>query len=90
MVIGTEGTTRVFLSYKGMPVLVSPEQCLAPNNDEVKLFELMVFDANHNDLLNHVKQYNTQNSFIGECGPSQDIHGLGRDPAFAEARVCTT
>ena len=66
LVIGTEGTTKVYLSYRGMPVLVAPEQCRAPSKDEVELFEWMVFKADQADLLHKFRRYNTQNGFIDE------------------------
>ena len=71
LVIGTEGTTKVFLPYRGMPVLVAPEQCRAPSKDEVELFEWMVFEADQADLLHKFRKYNIQNGFIDERGPGE-------------------
>ena len=70
LVIGTEGTTKVYLSYRGMPLLVAPDQCRAPSNDEVELFEWMAFEAEQGDLLDKFRRYNTQSGFIDERGPA--------------------
>ena len=83
LVIGTEGTTKVYLSYRGLPVLVSPEQCRMPSRDEVEMFEWMQFEADNTNLLEKFRKYNTQNGFIDER--KKDREGL-EPPTQKKAR----
>ena len=66
LVIGAEGTTKIFLSYRGLPVLVSPEQCRQPSADEVEMLGWLEMEEDSKSLVEKFRKYNTQNGFIDE------------------------
>ena len=66
IVLALEGHTRMHLSYRGVPVLVTPEQCRHSSRAESEMVE-------HEDLIRQMTQWRggptLQKGFVDERGP---------------------
>ena len=70
---------KVFLSYRGLPVLVSPEQCRKPSSDEVAMFEWLEFEKESKALLEKFRKHNTQHGFLDERKREADFKHDGEE-----------
>ena len=84
LVIGAEGTTKVVLSYWGLPTLVSPEQCCQPSSDEVEMLEWLEFEEDWKELINKFKSVRTQSGLFDKRVQVEGREVQGHQP---EAKI---
>ena len=84
IVFAREGNSRLHLSYRGVPVLVTPEQTRHASRDEAELIA-------QEDLLRELSgsQRGSQRGFIDERGnaPGDPLHAEERHPEDAQEDI---